>query len=1197
MLGLIVSLLLLFLALFAKAPIFSSSVGSLLYTLFYFITNESHEVHNAQEFENRFWTILAVLFSTAVIFARDSPLAFGLTYPTLGFIGVLICGYGMHIWDRNMHRMEIGKLVHLRRDATTKSLDRLHAMGIEEQLDQIGTLLSDLDQFYVPSTFNNFINKASVIKKERDIISIFEDAEPRALNFLICRCRLALLFYKIKDHRSFNQQHRTQLIELFSIERISQLTVHSRVIVLHALQMMKLPANTRAEHCVRNIMKNTTQDDLSDLKTLTDAKGDYFCMTKLIYDDIKSDIVREEILNHIEKQARIQNSHMALKTKWSKERKKKFWRKVLSDVDDTLTCSGGSYPKGIDKRYGKAIVYPGVLGFYRELDLGNEGPEEWPTNTVGNLVFLSARPHVYKDVSEKVNFGKFEKLVSTRGMHTMPSLLAGDVTSGLETLMKNDFEPLAQKKFNNFQKYVSIYPEFRHVFIGDNGQGDVRAAELMVEAYPKQVEAIYVHLVQKLSMTYKYFPEKWADKTVKPFFFKTYPEAALDAAKRNFIRVRGLRRICIGAINDFYMIQTKEWPSEIHKCDRRDELNQALWSCNEYLKQVNEETIPLLDAERLWKNGQKVKTPFGNGTILSFDSVFDLYEISLDWRPLNVQILEQHKEDFKEHRQKIENTSTTTISELPPDVRPRHLETVFEADDEDTTLSPRPRSVRNISSLGDSLVSTNVPSLIDDREMIPISLLDTDKVEESESSEATEEVEKIIPSQLSPKVKTHYVTAKIHGKFIKPYQPPQLPVFLKGDDSKKVFSFWGSRGESLRVKSRAKQPFNHREKCNTPFGPGFVLAYRTETEVVVVEMIGWKATCYLSAEAVNKSDEEGFFGSLLRKMTTTPDPKISKQRRPSSPKEIESPISKDIILNTPFGEGKVTIPKKTDTMTVGISLTSWKLANNTHPILYCTQETALDWKISDFEGRSKNSGGIFSAIGSIVSLGKKLIKKTIPAEIVVPCFERYYMDGAAVTTSFGNGVVRTFRDEDGFYEVTLVDWKLANNICAKIYVTKESLTYQKAVGCQEGYAVLTSLGISGILESIEHKTGVHIVSVHSSGMVCYLQPKDIVMPLKAAVSEDVLTQYGNGKVVKYRACDKVYEISLDWAKLYAQAEAIERDSNLDVRGTLKMSWVSKLFFSSDLSTRDVKDTFNGSQRSRSNSITSLRTQNSRTLLS
>lgn len=50
--------------------------------------------------------------------------------------------------------------------------------------------------------------------------------------------------------------------------------------------------------------------------------------------------------------------------------------------------------------------------------------------------------------------------------------------------------------FQNFAEYASIYPEFKHVFVGDNGQGDVRAAEMMAEKFPHLLEAIYMHRVR-----------------------------------------------------------------------------------------------------------------------------------------------------------------------------------------------------------------------------------------------------------------------------------------------------------------------------------------------------------------------------------------------------------------------------------------------------------------------------------------------------------------------------------------------------------------------------------------------------------------------------------------------------------------------------------------------------------------------------
>jgi len=472
------------------------------------------------------------------------------------------------------------------------------------------------------------------------------------LNYLIGHVKLGLLFYKIKDHRNFNGKHRSELINLLAVERLSILTVISRVIVLHSLQLLKLRANPRAEYWVRDVILNTHQDDLSELKTLMDAKGDYFCMNKLVYDDIRSETVRQDILNHIRREAAVQQTHMQMGTSRAKLRMHTQWRKVLSDVDDTLSCSGGMYPAGVDKRYPKKAVYPGVLAFYRELDLGTQGPEEWQDDRVGNLVFLSARPHVYKDMSEKANFAKFAKLRAKRvdgrsGMHTMPSLLAGDLASGSSYIVTNDFEPLARKKFDNFRRYVSIYPEYQHVFVCDNGQGDVRAGEMMFDSFPYEFEALYVHVVQDTSKTYGYAPERWLQKEFTPCFFRTYPEAALHGASRNppLIRLKGLQRICNDSVKDF--AQIKNWPTEEKKALRRQELNQAIWRANIFLVWRGEEPSELIHAERRWLDGEKVRTPYGIARIQSFDPIFDLYDVELDWRPLDVQVAEYAKEAKK----------------------------------------------------------------------------------------------------------------------------------------------------------------------------------------------------------------------------------------------------------------------------------------------------------------------------------------------------------------------------------------------------------------------------------------------------------------------------------------------------------------------------------------------------------------------
>jgi len=163
---------------------------------------------------------------------------------------------------------------------------------------------------------------------------------------------------------------------------------------------------------------------------------------------------------------------------------------------------------------------------------------------------------------------------------------------------------------------------------------------------------------------------------------------------------------------------------------------------------------------------------------------------------------------------------------------------------------------------------------------------------------------------------------------------------------------------------------------------------------------------------------------------------------------------------------------------------------------------------------------------------------------------------------------------------------------------KNDLTYQIAEGCIEGYPVLTSMGISGTLLSVQPTTGVHVVADSSCGLVCYLQPRDVLRPLKASVNDIVLTQYGDGKLTRFRAKDDRYEIELSWgAKLYAQAESFDRDNSGDeVRGArFGVDWVFNLFFSADNNVRggggsqSTSQRGGSQQRSRSNSIASVRT--------
>lgn len=57
-----------------------------------FLTSEGSPLLYAQEAENRFWTVVAMLLSSVVFFAEDSPLRVGHRSPVLGRVETLHLG-------------------------------------------------------------------------------------------------------------------------------------------------------------------------------------------------------------------------------------------------------------------------------------------------------------------------------------------------------------------------------------------------------------------------------------------------------------------------------------------------------------------------------------------------------------------------------------------------------------------------------------------------------------------------------------------------------------------------------------------------------------------------------------------------------------------------------------------------------------------------------------------------------------------------------------------------------------------------------------------------------------------------------------------------------------------------------------------------------------------------------------------------
>uniref|UniRef100_K3X1H4 Phosphatidate phosphatase APP1 catalytic domain-containing protein n=1 Tax=Globisporangium ultimum (strain ATCC 200006 / CBS 805.95 / DAOM BR144) TaxID=431595 RepID=K3X1H4_GLOUD len=635
MLGLLV------MAFFAYAPFLCASWLGIMYVVGLYLSTESNWWwHDAQEFENRFWTFTAFMFSSALLYVKDSPFAVGRWNSGVGMFLVFFFTSGVHFFDRFIHRKEISRKPRVNQPSTfSQNLFKYKATA-EEKAQLVTESVAKIDRIYLPSTINNMINLSEVRRHEQKIFRILTGASKDELNFILNNIRLALLFYKVKDHSKLrSDQSRTLILDLLCSTRLADLTVTSRAILLDALMVMKLSAHPMCEKWVRNIILKTAGDDLSNLKTYTDAKGDFHSMHKLVFNDIRDPTIRADILNHIKREAGVQTAHMRLGTKRARERRQQAWRKVLSDVDDTLYSSGGRYPAGLDTRFPRHTVYPGVLSFYREMDMGTAGPDEWTDDRVGNLVFLSARPHVYKDMSEKKSYAKFAALYEKKGMHTLPTMLAGNLKSGRAFMVQGDLEPMARKKFENFSEYYQLYPEFKHVFVGDNGQADIRAAELIVEKFGSEaLEAGFFHLVHPIEKTFGYHSkadiEKWRSMNI--IFFNTYVGAAVEAFKMKKLRLGGLKKICDEAKVTFEEITS--WVAPADRERARLLMNTDLQNANElFAKQKSGfEPIALIEKPQLFALNSQVRTPFGRGIIRKFRPVDGIYHVELvDWSARN----------------------------------------------------------------------------------------------------------------------------------------------------------------------------------------------------------------------------------------------------------------------------------------------------------------------------------------------------------------------------------------------------------------------------------------------------------------------------------------------------------------------------------------------------------------------------------
>ena len=550
--------------------------------------------------------------------------------------------------------------------------------------------------------------RGRLYERQSKLKTIFEDASPEELNHLFRSTNVPQLLQYGDLAESFVRGR---------VKAIDHLSPLPKAVAMHALMKINtLPYHRGQREWVRTLFLSTHSDELTVLKMHLDGTTDYHNLFKLVYADVTDDDLRRQILDHIKAEgAKVAKLNAEKKlappmkilsdiddTLWSSGGK---WpagidksypnhavypgalalyeeidmkglgasaestqvqdeqgEQVKVSVDIPLERGGGTASirvvnkESVEKIQTKITEQFKIPPWSQKLTLTFGSAGSVSTNSRGhNLVFLSARPHAFKDLTESSTYKRFTRLFDEGRIHTHPTLLAGSLRSGatavwgdivakcksfvghsitlfsavvlavdeklkkppaLDKLRKfadrwvqedalanfessvmgvnANWESVGRFKADTFEKFADLYPEYNYLFIGDDGQGDVLAAEIMSKRLDGSAKRP-IALIHKVvldrkntltSMAGKDFDEKekaWRDMGIR--FFDTYIGAATILLECGLVNPRVVHRVGVVARDElleliFEYPNFEGWPAALQK------MNDDIAKANEAIKKA-----------------------------------------------------------------------------------------------------------------------------------------------------------------------------------------------------------------------------------------------------------------------------------------------------------------------------------------------------------------------------------------------------------------------------------------------------------------------------------------------------------------------------------------------------------------------------------------------------------------------------------
>ncbi len=255
---------------------------------------------------------------------------------------------------------------------------------------------------------------------------------------------------KALDWRSWGSNSRAELLTLLE-RQVGGLNLESKTLLANLLA--DGPTSFREEKVLRALFLSERGAALTDLKLRIDTSDAGHDLLSLLTSDIDAPELRYDILKHFRDAAEVPKN--------LKERP----LRVVSDIDDTL------YSSLKDPRHPKGSLYKGVLELFAALS-------SLPP------IFLTARPELVAALFERLTHRQLRRY----GLE-QPTVLSGTLR-GLFGHRR-----MAEQKARTLTSYTEMYPEFRFLFFGDSGQGDMALAESLLASDEPVIERAFIHKI------------------------------------------------------------------------------------------------------------------------------------------------------------------------------------------------------------------------------------------------------------------------------------------------------------------------------------------------------------------------------------------------------------------------------------------------------------------------------------------------------------------------------------------------------------------------------------------------------------------------------------------------------------------------------------------------------------------------------